>query len=191
MGLPLNTQDSSSSWSSLLSFLPYGGLIGGGLAGLKYLGLFNTKSPAQEEMLSLYNMAKEGKTPFDDILRKSFESAKSSLRSQAANQAASSGEDIASEMASLGIAPGAGVSSNIAKAKSDIYKNEDIAETNLYSEYEKQRAELLRSILSSGMSGLKTTSPFADFMATLTTMGNLGKGIAQMGGNSGFNWWGS
>lgn len=147
-------------------------------------------SPYQRASENLYDMAVNGQVVGDKYLQGALSNEQRSLRTQASNVSGGIAGDIMSRMASQGFAPSGAAENVIGAQKQKLYGQEQAAELQLDAATQQNMANLLINQLTTGLQGLSHSSPLGDILGGLTSIVNIGSGIATMGGKGGFGWWG-
>jgi len=144
-------------------------------------------SPYQRASEDLYSKAMSGQPVGANFLDAQTTSEISALRNNTASRISGIAGDELSRAASMGFAPGSGMEGVIGKSVQPIISNETSAEEQLDASKNSQLMQMLLSQLTAGLGGLSHSSTVGDVMGGLTSLANLGQGIAKMG--AGFGWW--
>jgi len=137
--------------------------------------LTSTKEAAAS---SLYDMSMSGKMPqgWANILQQSGDLAKTNVMRQGAETNATTTADTISQVASMGGAPTGATADILGRNKAKVGGKTQEMITGIDTEMLNKKMGILDMLLGAGFANLKTSSPFADVLAGLSTAATIGAG---------------
>ena len=155
------------------------------------MGSFFT-SPQERGATTLFDSAMGGTSPWDSLINQKAGLAKTGI-DQSASQAVGQGsQDIFSQLASMGVAPGSGQVDIAGKQAAGIRSNAIGQKSQVDQAALNTQMQSIMQSLGVGMQGLSTSSSGGDMLAGLTTLANIFAGVGVGGSKSkGMGFWGS
>ena len=154
------------------------------------MGQFFT-SPQEAGATSLFDMAMGGKTPWDSLINEKAGMAKTQVGQQASSAIGQGGQDIFSQLASMGVAPGSGQTDIANKNATGIRSGAINTNANIDMAALGDQLQYLFGMMQTGLGGMSTSSSFGDILAALTSGANIfsggAKGLSLLGNGLGGN----
>lgn len=142
------------------------------------MGNFLT-SPQEAGATSLFNMAMGGQTPWDALINEKAGMAKTQVEQGASSAIGQGSQDIMSQLASLGIAPGSGQTDLTQKMATGVRSGAINTKANIDTAALGDQLQSLFGALQTGFGGLSTSSTLGDILAALTSGANIFGGAAK------------